>query len=1219
MSSTGIKPLSSGPLIIRTYLNSSINNTFILGEYDEPISNGRVLITSSGGLLAPSNNITISSINVSSLGASTENVNYLTVNSTLTGSTIVSNNITSNSIASSTFITSTFNPSNISVNTLTANVLRTSSLYITLQEYNSTTTSDNYGKNILIRASSINTIDLNPFTASNGTFINFMNYSGINYNIITGGPINNYLRDKTYLTTYYTTIGNMGWLAPGCYVAPILNPNNMIINISIDSQLLSFSTLSLPFGGISSSLVVDWGDGFISSYTVAPISRTYTTGGAYPICISGRASSFGNLGAPWTGVNCVTGISQWGTLGFSSLNGAFWGATKLVSMPQNVPSTVLNMCNMFTDATAFNQSINNWNVSSVISMERMFAGATAFNQPLNNWNTSSVTNMAYMFTGATAFYKDLSSWNVGNVSSANYIFCGCPVLNTPSYYPPIPSGSVPIWGCPDPMIINISTMPGNNTMTLPIGINNIIEVNWGDGVISTYRTGGGTPSRTYTSNQLYKIQINGSAFGFGINGGYTGSSLISSVSSWGGLGLTSLSYAFYNATNLIGVPNDIPSTVLDTSFMFKGATKFNQSLNTWNTSSVTNMSNMFWGAKIFNGNISNWSTSNVTNMTSMFNEASQFNQDISGWSTSKVTSMDYMFTAATVFNQSLNNWDTSNVSSMNSMFSDALSFNGNISNWDVSNVISMNSIFSYASSFNNNGQPLIWNTLKVSTMSNMFNTATAFNQPLIFNPSSVSSMTAMFILASKFNQDISGWSTSNVISMNLMFAGASSFDQDITSWNTSKVTNMMSMFSGTSKFNQDISNWNTSNVTNMTSMFNSASSFNQNISNWNTSNVTNMTSMFNSASSFNQNISIWNVLNVTSADNIFCNSPILLNPVYWPLFITNPAPVWGCAPDPMMININMPNPPQYQMYLPFGIKTNITVNWGDGSPLQTYTTPPSYTYPTSGGNYTIQITGYASSFGNWTGQGYDRITSVSQWGTLGLISLKNAFSNGIRLVSVPNYIPSSVIDISGMFKGASIFNQNISGWNTSSVTNMASMFEGAASFNQNISGWNTSNVTNMASMFASATAFNQPLNNWNTSNVTDMNRMFHTAIIFNQSLNDWNTSKVSSMEAMFNNAVSFNSSINNWNTSSVLTMAFMFNLVTPFNQDISNWSTSNVRDMMYMFANIFGTNTFNRDLSDWNVLNVTTADLMFCNCPNMISNAGFRPNITYSGWISSCS
>ena len=33
--------------------------------------------------------------------------------------------------------------------------------------------------------------------------------------------------------------------------------------------------------------------------------------------------------------------------------------------------------------------INNWNVSNVTYMENMFRSATAFNQPLNNWNVSS--------------------------------------------------------------------------------------------------------------------------------------------------------------------------------------------------------------------------------------------------------------------------------------------------------------------------------------------------------------------------------------------------------------------------------------------------------------------------------------------------------------------------------------------------------------------------------------------------------------------------------------------------------------------------------------------------------------------------------------------------------------------------------------------------------------------------------------------------------------
>jgi surface protein len=51
-------------------------------------------------------------------------------------------------------------------------------------------------------------------------------------------------------------------------------------------------------------------------------------------------------------------------------------------------------------------------------MEHMFMGAKAFNQQLNNWNVSTVTNMRRMFKEAKAFEnQDLSSWDVSNVPS----------------------------------------------------------------------------------------------------------------------------------------------------------------------------------------------------------------------------------------------------------------------------------------------------------------------------------------------------------------------------------------------------------------------------------------------------------------------------------------------------------------------------------------------------------------------------------------------------------------------------------------------------------------------------------------------------------------------------------------------------------------------------------------------------------------------------------
>jgi surface protein len=78
------------------------------------------------------------------------------------------------------------------------------------------------------------------------------------------------------------------------------------------------------------------------------------------------------------------------------------------------------------------------------------------------------------------------------------------------------------------------------------------------------------------------------------------------------------------------------------------------------------------------------------------------------------------------------------------------------------------------------------------------------------------------------------------------------------------------------------------------------------------------------------------------------------------------------------------------------------------------------------------------------------------------------------------------------FSGASIFNQNISIWDTSAVTNMNGMFQNATSFSQDISSWNITNVTSMNNMFTGATSFspngvytnlNNLLTRWATLNV----------------------------------------------------------------------------------------------------------------------------------------
>ena len=300
-----------------------------------------------------------------------------------------------------------------------------------------------------------------------------------------------------------------------------------------------------------------------------------------------------------------------------------------------------------------------------------------------------------------------------------------------------------------------------------------------------------------------------------------------------------------------------------------------------------------------------------------------------------------------------------------------------------------------------------------------------------------------------------------------------------------------------------------------------------------------------------------------------------------------------------------------------GAAGTYTVHWGDGTSSADVSGDVSHTYE-SAGDYAVRISGdFTRIHSGSDSANAQKLKSIDQWGAIRWSSMESAFMDASNMIHNATDSPdlSGVSNMSSMFRGATSFNGNLSGWDVSSVVDMSDMFYYATSFNGDISSWDVSSVTDMERVFHQATSFNGDISNWDTSSVTDMSRLFYRAHAFNGDLSNWDTSSVTDMSGVFYYATSFNGDISSWdvssvtymyelfyyatsfngdlsrwNTSSVTEMNDVFAVATSFNGDISNWDTSSVVDMRHMFI---GATSFNGDISSWDVSSVTMMDDMF--------------------------
>ncbi|GAA4449514.1 hypothetical protein GCM10023092_03860 [Rurimicrobium arvi] len=395
---------------------------------------------------------------------------------------------------------------------------------------------------------------------------------------------------------------------------------------------------------------------------------------------------------------------------------------------------------------------------------------------------------------------------------------------------------------------------------------------------------------------------------------------------------------------------------------------------------------------------------------------------------------NYMFSFCYSLNGgAFNLWDVSNMTSLRAMFCLATSFDQDLSSWDVRKVTNFRAMFSNARNFTNGGVSLSsWRPVSATDMGEMFST-TQYNKPLDWCDTTLQHVTStdfMFYSNTVFDQDISCWNVSKVTNFYWMFYGASSYTNggvSLSSWRPVSATEMGYMFGGT-KYNKPLDWCDTtlSRVTSLQGMFSGAYLFDQDISCWSVDNVTNFGSMFAGASNYTNagvSLSVWRPVSALYLSGMFASC-----------------------------------------------KYNLPLNWCDT---------------------TLQHVIYTS----WMFQG------------------NTVFNQDISCWDV-----SKVTDMSGMFYGASSYTNagvSLSVWRPVSVRNMSYMFN-SCNYNLPLNWCDTTlqHVTNMSWMFQSNTVFNQDISCWNTRNVADMSGMFSSATGYHRNLVTLEIDNVTNMANM---------------------------------------------------------------------------------------------------------
>lgn len=152
----------------------------------------------------------------------------------------------------------------------------------------------------------------------------------------------------------------------------------------------------------------------------------------------------------------------------------------------------------------------------------------------------------------------------------------------------------------------------------------------------------------------------------------------------------------------------------------------------------------------------------------------------------------------------------------------------------------------------------------------------------------------------------------------------------------------------------------------------------------------------------------------------------------------------------------------------------------------------------------------------------EKIIEIKQWGDIAWESFKGAFEDcsnlQVKAKDAPDLSQASNMSFSQMFKNASNFTGNLSGWDVSNVRFMIGTFQGTQKFNSDISGWDLSSCNSLVNIFLDATGFNQDISAWDVGDIGNFENAFSGSTSFNQDLGDWDMSSANNLSGIFDNS-----------------------------------------------------------------------------------------------------